>query len=177
MGDHGNAFMPLRFCSALLLPAHRCLLLHSAAVVKDGQAFLFSGESGAGKTTISNISHQLGHQVLTDDTTALGLINGAPYAWGTPFCGMGNYAQNNSIPVRGLFFLTKANTNKLTRMDSTTALRRLMRNTMLNLTNFSTDSFQTVLASILDTSLELTSRLPIYSLEFRPDQELWSILP
>ncbi|MCG8457649.1 MAG: hypothetical protein MI919_15345 [Holophagales bacterium] len=59
-----------------LLVAYRLLelggvLLHSAGVVAKGRAYVFSGHSGAGKTTISRLALASGRQVLSDDMNAL----------------------------------------------------------------------------------------------------------
>jgi hypothetical protein len=47
------------------------LLVHSAAVVLEGQAFLFAGASGAGKSTIAALALRAGHEVLSDDLNAV----------------------------------------------------------------------------------------------------------
>jgi hypothetical protein len=47
------------------------LLLHSAAILADGEALVFFGRSGAGKSTISQAAHEAGHQVLSDDLNAI----------------------------------------------------------------------------------------------------------
>jgi len=65
-----------------VLVAYRLLelggaVLHSAGVVKDGEAFLFLGRSGAGKTTAARLSLARGAEVLSDDLNALVIGAGA----------------------------------------------------------------------------------------------------
>lgn len=47
------------------------LLVHSAAVVLDGRAFLLAGASGAGKSTLATLALQAGHAVMSDDLNAV----------------------------------------------------------------------------------------------------------
>ena len=47
------------------------LVVHSAGVVDRGEAYLFLGRSGAGKTTLSRLSEAAGRSVLSDDLNAL----------------------------------------------------------------------------------------------------------
>jgi hypothetical protein len=59
-----------------VLVAYRLLekggaLLHSSGVVDDGEALLFLGPSGAGKTTVARHSRATGRSVLSDDMNAV----------------------------------------------------------------------------------------------------------
>jgi hypothetical protein len=47
------------------------LVVHGSAVVIDGQAVAFVGESGMGKSTLAAYLHQQGHEILTDDCFSL----------------------------------------------------------------------------------------------------------
>ena len=47
------------------------LVLHANAVEIDGQAVLFAGRSGAGKSTTAAVFHQRGYRVIADDVVAL----------------------------------------------------------------------------------------------------------
>ena len=56
----------LRIVHTLLLSAEGGFLLHASSVVRNGRAFLFTGPSGAGKTTIVGLApHDV--TVLTDE--------------------------------------------------------------------------------------------------------------
>lgn len=56
---------------SVLLRQRGYLVLHASAVVKDGQAVAFMGESGWGKSTIAEYLHQQGYDLLTDDVLVL----------------------------------------------------------------------------------------------------------
>ncbi len=83
-----NPLLPL-FCGiSVLLPQKGALLFHCSAVV-DGQGYthLFTGESGAGKTTIARmLKKEYGFKVISDDTVILKInAENMIEAYSTPF--------------------------------------------------------------------------------------------
>ncbi len=62
-------------------------LLHSACAVSQGKAYLFLGQSGAGKSTISRLSLDSGRRVLSDDMNALCPHEGQTWVEKLPFAG------------------------------------------------------------------------------------------
>jgi len=56
---------------AFRMPARGGLLLHAAAVVLDGRAFVLCGQAGAGKSTFAELARQAGARLLTDDLTVI----------------------------------------------------------------------------------------------------------
>lgn len=69
--DHGSLENLLRVVMSYSALAQGGLLLHSAAVLRDGRAFVFVGSSGAGKSTVSRLSDTRGMGVLSDDINVL----------------------------------------------------------------------------------------------------------
>ncbi len=74
--EEGAAFRDLIENYFRILVAYRLLhqgglLVHSAAVVEQGEAYLFPGASGNGKSTLSRLSLAQGLTVLSDDSNAL----------------------------------------------------------------------------------------------------------
>ena len=66
----------LRIVHTLLLSSEHGFLLHASSIVRNGRAFLFTGPSGAGKTTIARLAPQ-DVTVLTDE------ISSSSYPTGT----------------------------------------------------------------------------------------------
>ena len=82
--------------------------LHSSAVVRDGKAYLFSGQSGMGKSTHTRLWQEVfggDTRVINDDKPALRCIDGIWYAYGTPFCGKDGININERVPLAGICFL------------------------------------------------------------------------
>lgn len=56
---------------AAILHQRRRLVLHGSAVAVRGEAVVFLGEPGSGKSTLTAAAYSLGHPLLTDDVTAV----------------------------------------------------------------------------------------------------------
>jgi hypothetical protein len=123
----------LRVLVAYRLLALGGVVLHSAGVTAassasaasavsapagDEGAFLFLGPSGAGKTTLSRMSEERGHTVLSDDLNALlpgEDPEGAPWVVKLPFTGdLGDRREAHPPrPLRGLLRLAKGSEDSL----------------------------------------------------------------
>lgn len=101
----------------------RCggLILHGAVAVKDGMGWVFTGRSGAGKSTISGLCHAAGWRILNDDRVILYKRNGSYRVAGTPWHGSGRFAEAADVPLAGIFFLHKSVTNRIDALDAGTA--------------------------------------------------------
>jgi HprK-related kinase A len=74
----------------------RHLLLHAAAVEKDGRALVMTGESGAGKSTLSALLMRRGWRLLGDEFALVGLTDGMLQPFPRPIS-----LKNESIAVLG----------------------------------------------------------------------------
>jgi hypothetical protein len=155
--------------SWLLLP-QQGFLLHAATVVHNGRACVFTGRSGAGKSTIASLAPP--GSVLTDEISLLRREKDAWRAYGTPFWGEFRAAgANRSAPVAGIFVLVQAAENKLRPLRPREALRALLPNVLF----FS--SQMPANARLLDLLVETVSQAPCYELSFRRDASFWEVLP
>lgn len=57
------------------------LPLHSSVVEHNGKAILFTGNSGAGKSTTAAAFQQLGYPLVTDDVATIDVVDGVPYTY------------------------------------------------------------------------------------------------
>ncbi len=85
----------------------RCggIILHAAVAVKDGVGWVFTGRSGAGKSTISGLCHAAGWQILNDDRVILYVRDGVVRVAGTPWHGSGRFAEDAEVDLGAVFFL------------------------------------------------------------------------
>ena len=100
------------------LVERQALCFHSSALSVDGQAILFSADSGTGKSTHARLWKQYksaGHSIvaLNDDKPIIRLTDGGSVAWGTPWSGKHNIDTNTSAPVKALVFLARGETNQI----------------------------------------------------------------
>jgi hypothetical protein len=62
---------------AVLLQQRGKLVLHASAVALEGQAVIFVGNKGYGKSTLAAALYGRGHELLADDVVAIDLENGS----------------------------------------------------------------------------------------------------
>ena len=102
----------LRITHTLLLARTGGFLLHASSAVRNGKAFLFSGLSEAGKTTIARLAPP-DVALLTDEASYVRRVDDQYLAYGTPFAGeLGTPGKNISAPIAALYFLAKAQQNQ-----------------------------------------------------------------
>jgi hypothetical protein len=154
--------------SVTLLP-RRGFLLHAATVVRNGRAYVFTGRSGAGKSTVAALSPP--GAALTDEISLLRFSDGAWRAHGTPFWGAFRAAgSNRRVPVAGIYSLTKAPEDRLERLPVKQALRALLPNVLF----FSTSPREN--ETLLQLLADATEQIPVYRLRFRRHAAFWEVI-
>jgi hypothetical protein len=157
----------LRILHSLILAQRGGFLLHAASAICDGRACLFSGVSGAGKTTMTRLAPP-DVTLLTDEISYLRPNAEGYSAFGTPFAGeLARAGENCTAPVSALFFLEKGPENRVDELPSAEAVRRLMRNILF----FAED--RGLVEKLLATACEFVARVPIRRLTFYPDARVW----
>lgn len=139
--------------------------LHSSAVVLDGKAYLFSANSGTGKSTHTEKWCRLfGARYLNDDKPALRLVDGAWMAYGTPWSGKHDLSSPEGAPVGGIAFLKRGEENSICPMPAGEAVPLLMAQSQWKLN-----------MQQMQTQLELADHLlrtvPVWSLTCRNDDD------
>ena len=90
------------------------MLVHSSAVVCDGRAYLFSADSGVGKSFHTRLWLQaFGDRVhiLNDDKPVVCMSGEVPMVCGTPFDGGSGIALNESVPLGAIIFIERGEQN------------------------------------------------------------------
>jgi hypothetical protein len=160
----------LRILHSLILAQRGGFLLHAASAICDGRAFLFSGVSGAGKTTMTRLA-PADITLLTDEISYLRPSALGYSAYGTPFAGeLAKAGENCTAPVSALFFLEQGPENRVDELSSADAVRRLMRNILF----FAED--HGLVEKLLATACDFVSRVPIRRLTFYPDAKVWALV-
>jgi len=93
--------------------------VHSSVVVFRGQAVLFLGESGTGKSTHSRLWLQSvpGCHILNDDSPFLSLASGAPVVFGSPWSGKSPVFDARHFPLKAIVRLSQAPRNAISRLS------------------------------------------------------------
>ena len=168
LSPEGVAYMDSGSMFYRMLLRHDGMMLHSSAVELDGRVYLFSGNSGAGKSTHTRLWQQVFGEkamVINDDKPALRLLDGTWYAYGTPWCGKDGINCNRKAPVAGICFMKQADHNAIRRLSDLEAMAKIMKQTQRKFRNPEN-------LDLMLTHLEkLVQMIPVYELENRPEPE------
>ena len=160
----------LRILHTILLAEQWGFLLHAASAVRGRRAFLFFGPSGSGKTTLCGVA-PIDATLLTDEISYVRRDADKYVAYGTPFTGeLAKSGENVSAPIAALYQLVKAPANRLVPMSAADAARALLGNVLF----FAEDPHLVTL--IFQSVCDLVGRLPVYRLEFVPNQTIWDVI-
>lgn len=141
------------------------MMLHSSAVVVDGRAYLFSANSGTGKSTHTQLwLKQFGDRayILNDDKPALRLIDGVWYACGTPWSGKYDISVPACVPLAGIAILDRGEENRIERYSGSKALFALLEQMLRP---------QDQRMKLLELMDRLVSQVPVWKLYCNMDPE------
>lgn len=143
------------------------IILHSACVADGDRGMLFTGTSGAGKSTISGIwQGKKGVNVLTDERVIIRRKNGNFFAYGTPWHGTARIHSPGKIDLKGIYFIKHGEKNlakPLNRIDAASSF--IAR-------GFPTYWDRKGMQFSLDFAAEVVESVPCYELAFKPDDEI-----
>lgn len=160
----------LRIVHSLVLAEEGGFLLHAASAIRSGRSFIFTGVSGAGKTTISRLAPP-DAAVLTDEISYIRRHPGGYRAYGTPFAGeLARVGENLSAPFGAVYFLEKGPVNNIAPIDPRAATRALLRNILF----FCHD--EQLVRRVFDSAFEFVSRVAVARLFFMPDERVWRLI-
>jgi hypothetical protein len=160
----------LRIVHTLIQASQGGFLLHGASAIRNGRAFLFSGVSGAGKTTISRLA-PADAILLTDEISYVRREKDRYLACGTPFAGeLARPGENAAAPIEHLYFLAKGPENRTHPIAPADALRMLLRNILF----FAEDA--ELVKMVFRSATEFLGRVPCARLTFYPDQRVWDLI-
>lgn len=161
----------LRIACALLAFQRGGLLLHSAGLVVGGQAYLFTGVSGSGKSTVTALSPHA--TALSDDLVLLRPNNTGWIAHGTPFWNpeaASRAGQTASGPVAGIYKLVKAPHVRLETLSFAAAAAELAANCPV------VNGRPELLPELLARCRTLAAATPVQQLHFRKEASFWEVV-
>jgi hypothetical protein len=167
----------LRTWFSLVLLQRGGLLLHAAAITRNGRALIFSGPSGSGKTTLARLAES--QDLLSDESVAVQRDNqnGAGYeVYATPFYGeLSEIAERPSAPLREIFLIgppekCPKQPFRISQVSPGEAMGELLAQTFLRTLT------QPLLLKILPLLEDLVRSVRIRRLQFTPSPELWSFI-
>jgi len=146
-------------------------LLHAASLLRDGRVYVFFGHSGAGKTTVSQLSAG-DCLILSDDMTLITQEKEGFMAHSVPFRGPVRERQvteRHTYPIAGLYQLVQAPGVRLEPLDRPRAAAAV-----LSCMPFVTDPMIPADPAQTLAIVERAARqIPVFRLEFTRSNEFW----
>ncbi len=106
---HYDLFHALRLLYLYLAQSKGMVALHSASILYKDKAWLFSGRSGMGKSTHTNLWKALyDTPIINGDLNLIGMENGTPVVYGIPWCGTSGIHDTQTYPLGGIILLKQA---------------------------------------------------------------------
>lgn len=114
-----DIFHAIRLCFLFLAQRNGIFALHSASFLYREHVWLFSGHSGAGKSTHTNLWKKILHvPLINGDLNLLSLHGSASTVHGLPWCGTSGISTPGSWPLGGITFLRQAPENTVIQLPS-----------------------------------------------------------
>lgn len=145
------------------------LPIHCSGVVHHSELFLFAGHSGAGKSTIAEISQGAGDWVLDEDQILVNVSDGP----GPATCGWGGRFIEGDKKPQAIFKIIQDTTDKIFPMEQSQVARFIV--------DRSNEIFGDCLPlaaskRIFELSSALARNLPGYELHFRKSADFWQLI-
>jgi hypothetical protein len=156
------AYLALRECG---------LLIHSAGLCSDSDAYLFMGQSGSGKSTVTSLSPSA--LALSDDLVLIKPSHDGWQAYSTPFwnaASLNRPTGSGSGRVVGCYKLIQSRSVRAERLPTAAAVAELIANCPV------VNADPTCLPDLLARCRSLAQTIPIYALHFRKDASFWEAI-
>lgn len=158
-----NSFFHLGLESLLLTKNRLCL--HASCVQTHLGGILFSGPSGIGKSTQSELWCQhRGAKLINGDRPILSKTAQGWLAWGSPYAGSSRCHINESCPVSAIVMLRQESGCALRRLSQPEAFRAIWSGLTMNSWN------EKLVERAVELTTELIIQIPVYEFACTPDE-------
>lgn len=130
--EHEYMWTGAAFCDGLI--GLDGFMLHASGVVYENKAYLFSAPSGTGKSTHTTIWRKTFGEdktfILNDDKPVIRFIDGKVVAFGTPWSGKTDQNENIGVPLQGICFVERCDSNWIEDMSPKEAIHKILDQTV-----------------------------------------------
>jgi hypothetical protein len=172
-------WLMLQICLRYAIPAKYPpdLLLHASGVIHEGTAYIFTGASGAGKSTVCKLlARDPSFTILHDEVVAVAHHESCFHAWSTPLRGEIANRYSTGAPLRAIFFLKHDQVNYANRLSHRKAAE-LLCYSLITPKVVANGGLVNRQAPSLKQLLALAELVPSYELQFRPERSFWDCIP
>jgi len=147
-----------------LLSRGRGVDLHACGVKTGDKGIIFSGVSGAGKSTIAELWKKKEVDLLSDDRIIVRRTDDHLMMYGTPWHGDAGVSLPEKAPLKAVYFLEQSEENRAVPLQAADAAFRLMVRSFP--TYYSREGMEFTLGLVS----EIAQEVPCYALQFTPDE-------
>ena len=138
----------------------RGIMMHASAVICNGKAILFTGVSGAGKSTQANLwKEYAGTEVLNFDQVLIFMHRDSVMVCGTPWAGKENVYKSGTYPLHAVVLVEKAKENRVAELPKGEAFSKIY------LSNYLYPLNEDIENRYCDSISRLVSRVPVFELK------------
>ena len=152
--------------SAFIVRHRWGMMIHSSCVADHGRAYLFAGQSGAGKSTVAMLSEP--RKILSDEATLLKIEEHGVYVYDSPFRSdsIPNF-DREVLPLAGIHLLEQSESIHRKQIGPSEAVMELMDKIFY----WAVDPGETV--KLLSLCGKLATLVPVYELQFQKNNQFW----
>lgn len=166
--DEKRVLNPLRYPMGPIIMQYLtvktdAVMIHASCVYDGQKGRVFTGFSGAGKSTISQIWSEAGNQVVNDDRLIIRKTDDEYYVYNTPM-----YYQDSpkKVPLNSIFLISHHPENKIKKIEGALAVSKVLAFCIQN--NFD----RLFVQANLDFLTALSTQVAVYELGFVPDSSV-----
>jgi hypothetical protein len=152
------------------------MLVHACGILRQGQAVVFTGPSGAGKTTIARLCGEKNGEIMNDEMLLISRLNGDGYGMtvrSAPMIGGFLPRFNIKAPLGRIFLLKQGDKTEVRPLGKAQAYLRFLRQVIMP-RGIGQMDLQPAISLMADFACEATSFAPLSELVFTLDREsLW----
>ena len=156
------------FCIAFekILMEEQAMILHASCVDTPLGGILFSGHSGAGKSTQGDLWCRYGGaKLLNGDRPIIRQVGNEWRAYGSPYAGSSGCHINDSSSIRAIVFIQQAKECQVRKVQGIEKFRKIFGNLTVNLWD---QAYVTKASAFVQ---RLAEAVPVYELKCTKDQE------
>jgi len=161
-----NSILPLKYPLGPIIMHYLTLksdsvMLHASCAFDGKKARIFTGFSGAGKSTMSRLWSEAGSRIINDDRIIIRKQENGYVVYNTPM-----YYRDipKEAPLNSIYLINHSPKNKIKKLSGALAVSKVMAFCIQN--NFDKQFIQ----SRLNFFSELCMEIPLYDLGFVPDE-------
>ena len=147
------------------------VVFHAAYVEWKGNAILFAGISGTGKSTQAELWETYTEaRIINGDRALLKKKEGIWYAYGYPICGSSDISKNETYPIRAIVLIEQDKENEVHSVTAGEGIRALLTGCEVHVWN------QHEISKVADIAEKVQKEVPIIRLKCRKDEQAVTVL-